>query len=51
MTLTFGSACGRMWITALCLALAACSAVKAPPGWPGGEARPINATPPSKAQR
>lgn len=49
MAINVSRVCGAVWITALCVAMGACGVAKAPPGWPTGEARPINAAPPSKA--
>jgi hypothetical protein len=51
MAINVSSVCGRVWITALSMALAACGVAKAPPGWPAGEARPINLAPASKAPK
>lgn len=41
----------RTLIAALLATLCGCSTVKAPPGWPPGEARPINVPSSPKASR
>lgn len=51
MAINVSSVCGRVWIAALSITLVACSVAKAPPGWPAGEARPINVAPASRAPK
>lgn len=51
MAINVSSVCGKVRIAALCMALAACSVAKTPPGWPAGEARPINVAPASKVPK
>ena len=51
MAINVSSVSGRVWIAALSMALVACGAAKAPPGWPAGEARPINVAPAPKVPK
>lgn len=51
MAIKLSRVCCGAWLTALSVALAACGTPKPPPGWPAGEARPINGAPSSKAAR
>ena len=51
MAIIASSVCGVGCVAALCLVLGACGVAKAPPGWPSGEARPINTVPSQKAER